>query len=320
MKKNLMALFILALVFVMTICSSRSFAAPFPTRPIELVSGYAPGSAQDTFVRMIHKAIIDNNLTNAVVNIVNKEGGSTATSLAYVNAHKGDGHYLLAGGVNFLTTPMLSDLGFDYNDFTHIAMMANDPVMICARADSGLKLLDDLRERELLSCGGAGIGNVLYVSAKNLGEKLGKEINYIPFQGTNDTIIALLGGDIDLGSINVSMAAEYIADGQFVCLAVLTEERLKVFADIPTAIEQGYDLSFSTFRGIAAPKDIPQEAIDFYVDLLTRVNESKTWQEEYLDLYNLAPTFLVGQECKDAYDYYYEVLRKSLVDVGLIKQ
>ena len=81
-------------------------------------------------------------------------------------------------------------------------------------------------------------------------------------------------------------------------LGVSTEKRLEGAPHIPTLKEQGINAVFRQFRSIAAPKDIPKEAVEYYEGLLKKLSENKTWQEKYIkenmlsaDFANSAGTF-----------------------------
>lgn len=93
-----------------------------PDRQIELVACYGAGGGHNILLRTMQKIIVDEKLSDATFNVVNKDGGSGAAGMAYVNGHKGDPHYLMCTTSSFTTTPLKTKLGFNYNDFTPIAL------------------------------------------------------------------------------------------------------------------------------------------------------------------------------------------------------
>ena len=92
------------------------------------------------------------------------------------------------------------------------------------------------------------------------------DIKSVIFDGGSSAIAALLGNNIDVTVQTPTDAAQYIESGDLRCVAVLAEERMtdELFADIPTAIEQGYDLTSECFQGVGAPKGLPDEVIAYY--------------------------------------------------------
>ena len=120
-------------------------AADFPTRGIEFVAGYGPGGGHDTMLRSMAKIIRETKLVDASINVVNKPGGAGATSLGYLNSHKGDGHYLMSATSSFITTPLTADVGLNYKDFTPIARLGIDPTLLVVPSSSDFKTLDDIK-------------------------------------------------------------------------------------------------------------------------------------------------------------------------------
>lgn len=169
--KRLSALFLaVAMIFALSACggspSSSAPAAPAPAsseaapaasaapaaeskawtpeRSIELVACYGAGGGHDILLRTMQKVIVNEKLSSASFNVVNKDGGSGAIGMSYVNGHKGDPHYLMCTTSSFTTTPLKTKLGFSYKDFTPIALLGLDPSIIVVRTDSGITNLDEL--------------------------------------------------------------------------------------------------------------------------------------------------------------------------------
>lgn len=289
-----------------------------PDRAIELVACYAAGGGHDILLRTMQKIIVDEKLSTATFNVVNKDGGSGAIGMSYVNGHAGDPHYLMCTTSSFTTTPLKTQLGFNYKDFTPIALLGLDPSIIVVRSDSGITNLDELLATPDVSLGGTGTGTVDHIITTKLAAAKDVEINYIPYNGDGEQVTALLGSQVTCICCNYNTVAEYINTGDFTCIATFTPDRLTANPDVPTAKEQGYDIEMSLYRGVCAAGNITEEEKQFYYDLMTKVNESDAWHKDYLEANGVEPYFLLGDDFAAYLDEVNEEFTKALTEAGLI--
>lgn len=289
-----------------------------PDRAIELVACYGAGGGHDILLRTMQKIIVDEKLSSANFNVVNKDGGSGAIGMAYVDGHAGDPHYLMCTTSSFTTTPLKTSLGFNYEDFTPIALMGLDPSIIVVRTDSGITNLDELLATPDVSLGGTGVGTVDHIITTKLNAAKGIEINYVPYNGDGEQVTALLGGQVTSICCNYNTVAEYIGTGDFTCIATFTPERLTANPDVATAVEQGYNIEMSLYRGVCAPAGITEEQKQFYIDLMTKVNETEAWHSQYLEANGVEPHFLTGDDFKAYLDEVNAEFTKAMTEAGLI--
>ena len=289
-----------------------------PDRAIELVACYGAGGGHDILLRTMQKIIVDEKLSSANFNVVNKDGGSGAIGMAYVDGHAGDPHYLMCTTSSFTTTPLKTSLGFSYEDFTPIALMGLDPSIIVVRTDSGITNLDELLATPDVSLGGTGVGTVDHIITTKLNAAKGIEINYVPYNGDGEQVTALLGNQVTSICCNYNTVAEYIGTGDFTCIATFTPERLTANPDVATAVEQGYNIEMSLYRGVCAPAGITEEQKQFYIDLMTKVNETEAWHSQYLEANGVEPHFLTGDDFKAYLDEVNAEFTKAMTEAGLI--
>lgn len=302
--------------------SGSSAASPavstFPQRPIELVACYGPGGGHDIMLRTALKVINAENLAHgAVMNVVNKEGGSGAVGMGYVNTHAGDDYYLMCVTSSFLTTPLSTNTGVTYKDFTPIACLGIDPSIIVVHKDSGITSMEQLLSAPR-TAGGTGTGSIDNIICNKLIDTSKQDINYIPYQGDGELVTALLGKQVDFICTNINSCSEYLSTGDFVGIGLATAERNEELPNIPTLIEQGYDINLGVFRGIAAPKGISEEAKQYYMGLFTELSETNSWNEQYLRANGVQKNLLLG----DDFGKYLETLNgeyeTAMKEMGLI--
>ncbi|MEQ9248183.1 MAG: tripartite tricarboxylate transporter substrate-binding protein, partial [Nitratireductor sp.] len=119
-------------------------AQEFPERGIEFVAGYGPGGGHDTMLRSMAKIMQEEGIIETPINVVNKPGGSSAVAMGYLNSRAGDGHYLMSVTSSHITTPLTSNIGLDFSDFTPIARLGIDPELLVVNAAGPYKSIDDL--------------------------------------------------------------------------------------------------------------------------------------------------------------------------------
>lgn len=298
--------------------STASTTGTFPERPIELVACYGPGGGHDIMLRTALKIINNENLADgAVMNVVNKEGGSGAVGMGYVNTHAGDDYYLMCVTSSFLTTPLSTNTGVTYKDFTPIACLGIDPSIIVVHKDSGITNMEQLLS-EPRTAGGTGTGTIDNIISNKLIKASNQDINYIPYQGDGELVTALLGKQVDFICTNVNSCSEYLSTGDFVGIGLATAERNEEFPDIPTLIEQGYDINLGVFRGIAAPKGISDEAKQYYMGLFTQLSDTNAWNEQYLRANGVQKNLLLGDDFANYLDTLNGEYESAMKEMGLI--
>ncbi len=298
--------------------AGSSAAAAFPQRPVELVACYGPGGGHDIMLRTALKIINNDKLANgAVMNVVNKEGGSGAVGMGYVNTHAGSDYYLMCVTSSFLTTPLSTSTGVTYKDFTPIACLGIDPSIIVVHKDSGITSMEQLLSAPR-TAGGTGTGSIDNIICNKLVDASKQDINYIPYQGDGELVTALLGKQVDFICTNVNSCGEYLETGDFIGIGLATAERNEMLPDVPTLIEQNYDINLGVFRGIAAPKGISEEAKQYYMDLFTQLSETSDWNEQYLRANGVQKNLLLGDDFAAYLDVLNTEYETSMKEMGLI--
>jgi putative tricarboxylic transport membrane protein len=295
-------------------------AADFPSRGLEFVAGYTPGGGHDIMLRTMAKIIQEGKIVAAPITVVNKPGGAGAVSLGYLNGHKGDGHFLMASTSSFITTPLTSNIGLNYKNFTPIARLGIDPELLLVNAQSNLKSLKDIAAAgKVLNVGGTGKGGIEQIVTVLFAKALGKKLNYIPFQSDGEVVTALLSNHVDFIVSNPGSAGEFIKTKQFVALAISTETRSQTLPDVPTFKEQGYDITLSLFRGVVAAGDIGAAEKKYLAEMVRKLSETEEWKKSYLEKNRVEPAFLGPDEYAAFLANMNEVYRTSLTELGIIK-
>jgi putative tricarboxylic transport membrane protein len=299
-----------------------------PQRNVEIVVPVVPGGTNDKLARAIERTLIGDKLVNTSVTVVHRAGGGNQIAYAYVSQHGGDPHYLLMGTTTLITAHAMGSSKMSFEEFTPIASIFNDYVVITVNAGSPLKSGRDLVARmkadaQSVSLGfSSSLGNHHHIIAglfmKNIGANP-RDLKTVIFKGSSEAITALLGNHIDMVSTGATNAAGHMAAGRLRVLGVSSGQRLPgAMASVPTWKEQGVDLVYGSWRSVVAPKGITVEQRTFWEAALRKVVESPEWKTE-LERNYWGDFFKTGAEFRKTIDSEYRAMKGVLVELGLAK-
>lgn len=213
------------------------------------------------------------------INVQNIDGGSGAVGYAELQSQSGNAQYLLATETALLALPLSGVVDWTYEDFTPIMKIADDFTLMVTRADAPYETCADVvdaakTERIVAGISGAtGLDNVVFTLTE---QQTGAEFDRVSFESGGELTAALLGEQIDIASLNPGEVIGQLESGDIKALCAYADERYEYeeLKDIPTASEQGIDVSFAQFRGVLAPGDISDSAKDFWVEQMEAAVET----------------------------------------------
>jgi tripartite-type tricarboxylate transporter receptor subunit TctC len=147
-------------------------------------------------------------------------------------------------------------------DFAAAALMVEAPLVLIARKDLPVK---DMKEfvayakanRERMQFGSAGTGSAIHLGCALMNMVTGLDIIHVPYRGANPAMQDLMSGRVDYLCDIISTAKPQIDGGTVKPIAILTRERSPVLPNVPTAIEQGFDVEAYTWNAFFLPKGTP---------------------------------------------------------------
>lgn len=296
---------------------ARAAAADdYPARPVELLVPYAVGGGTDAVARAFADAA-SKHFPKAIV-VVNKPGAAGSIGHQEGARAPADG-YKLTMVTPEISLALLQGIGkARYQDFTYVARLNMDPIVLIVRADSPWKTLEEFMAHakanpDVLPVGNSGKGATYHLAAVAMEQKTGLRFNNIPYVGAGPEITALLGGQIVAGFATTGEAGTWVKEGKLRLLAVMAPQRLKQFPDVPTFRERNIDLQLGTWRALAAPKGTPPEVIAKLEDLVKKVTQDKAYQDffarQYLGLVNESGMTLPA-ELEREYQFYGDIVAK----------
>jgi len=275
---------------------------PFPQKaPIEITVLFPAGSSADVTARLLADGM-SRQLGGAKVIVFNRPGAGGAIGYKYVGSQKPDGYSLVWNSNSISTTFHSGMLPFDYRAFDAVARVLVESPVIAVRGDARWKTLGELMadaksRAKGITVGNSGIGSHTHISAVALFKAADAEVVDVPF-GAAQVVPSLLGGQVDAVVQLPAALSGYVKSGQVRLLAALTSARDPAFADVPTAREQGFDVSLEAWRGIAAPKGTPRPAVAMLEAAIRKTTESAEFAQACEKL-GVRPAFMPAAEFGD---------------------
>lgn len=236
----------------------------WPARgPIKLAVQYPPGGLVDTVARLMAPHL-SQALGQAVV-IDNRAGAGGLIGTEYVSRQAADGYTLLVShaSVHIFATATRNTMPFDpVNDFTHMGLLVEAPMVLLVRPNSPYQTLGQYiaaARSKPVRFGTSGIGSANHLYGELLKmEGSAPQHDHVPYQGSAPAMQDLLGGQIDSVFDPVTTNVNQLKAGSLRALAVSTPSRLPALPNIPTFAELGFpSLTGSQWLGLSAPKNLP---------------------------------------------------------------
>ncbi len=289
--------------------------------PITIYVGQDPGGSTDLIARALAEEV--KNELDVAVTVENKPGANGALAAKELAGQNADGHTLMIynGSLAYIT-PLAVPEGEapDIADYEVVSGISQDDYVLVAAADSNLRTVDDLKGLgKSVKFGTTGVGTGGQLSQELLFAQAGIEATAVPFDGGSPTLTAVLGGQVDVGSIQLGEAVEQIEAGELTPIVTFASERVSYLPDTPTAIEAGYDAPVQQSRAVFAPKGTPTDVIYTLADAFGTAFGAEAYQKFNQDN-QLTPNEVDGEELRrqwtESLDSYRAVTEEHQIDLG----
>lgn len=332
MKRNIQfpilfqGLTIITAVLGLFLVASPAICGEYPSKPVELVVPSGAGGSTDLAARVL-ASVIPEYLGQPVV-VVNKKGGGGQLGLDYLHKSRHDGYTMMEVTIGPITIyPALHKKApYSYKDIRLIARTEVIPTVLVIRPDLGLKTIDEIaaaakKDPGKLSFAIASMGSVSELGMRSVMSVAGigsEDMIGIPFGGSADALAAVLGKHADMVFINVTPVIDHIKAGKLVAIGISTDKRQKSLPQVPTFAEIGYaDAAISGWKGVAAPKNVPDEVVNVWKDAIEKTVGSKVWKKFQGKLGSI-PAYLGPEEATKFAENQYNMFRKIAVDNNLL--
>jgi putative tricarboxylic transport membrane protein len=298
-----------------------------PSRPVTLIAPNAPGGTSDRTAREIQRIIQKHRLVEVPINVVNRPGGNGTLALNQLNSQPGDPHVLSITTSAVISNHITGLTGYNYTDFTPIALLLGDNYGINVRAGSPIQSARDLLERvkknpEAVSFGVSGVGGSNHTSLVAALKKSGVEMRRVKiasFAGGGQISMQLLGGHVEAINTGLSNMVDHLLQGKMRTLVISGPRRMSApFADVPTWKEVGVDVSLLGWRGILGAKGLAPAQIVYWDGVFRRLAQTEDWKTDLQNNY-WVNIYAGAAEARQWLDAEQVETRQLLTELGMAK-
>jgi len=255
---------LLAILTGLVVVPAAHAQATYPAaRPVEFVVLFPAGTSADVTARVLAEGMGRQLGTQIVV--VNRPGGGGAVGYKYAVQQAPDGHHLVWSSNAISTTYHTGTLPFDYKSFLPVARVQIETPLLFVRSEAPWRTLRDMLQQAkakpgTLTVGNSGFGSHTHLSSVWLFKAAGYQVVDVPFNAAQ-VVPSLLGGHVDAVVQLPGALAGLVKAGTVRALVAMSGARDPFFPDVPTARDQGMDISAELWRGVVVPKGTPPQII-----------------------------------------------------------
>jgi len=257
-----------ALIGLSALVALPALADSYPSKPVKIVVGAAPGGPNDMVARMLGEQL--SRSTGGSFVVENRGGGGGVIAATHVARSDPDGYTLLMGAVSThgITPSLYKNLEYDpIKDFTPISQVVTYPLVMVVNAGVPAQNLSEFidyakQNGSKVMRASSGNGSSMHLAGDMFNSAAGTELYHVPYKGSAPAVLALLANDVHVNFESIPLAFPYVQSGKLRALGVTGKSRISIMPDTPTISESlpGYEIS--GWFGLLAPKGTPQSIID----------------------------------------------------------
>jgi tripartite-type tricarboxylate transporter receptor subunit TctC len=276
--------------------SRVAWAQAYPTRPVRIIAGFAPGGGVDIIARLIGQWLSERLGQQFIVE--NRPGAATNIATEAVVRAPPDGYtLLLVNAANAFNATLYDKLNFNFiRDIAPVASVTRGPYVMVVHPSVPAKTVPEFiayakANPRKLNMASGGVGSPAHVAGELFKMMAGVDLVHVPYRGAGPGLTDLLAGQVQVYFPTTVASIAYIRAGRLRALAVTAATRAEVLPDIPTVGEfvPGYEAS--QWYGVGAPKATPAEIVE---KLNKEINASLADPKLQARLADLGGTVLVG--------------------------
>ncbi len=266
--KNIFALSLICSTFTWAAAQAQTTAPnAYPTKPVKIVVGFAPGGAADYVARTMSDSM--GKALGQPIIVENKAGAGSSIAAEAVSKAAPDGYtILIASPSSISVNPALNPkLGYSPKDLLPVTKITSSPLVIAANPNAGIGNLLELVAKAKKAPGTinyatSGNGSAPHLGAALFAQVTGIEMTHIPFRGGGPAIQSVVAGDTQLTFGTPPSVLPMIQAGRLKGLGVSTKERSALVPGMPGSIEAGVpDYAIEFWYGIFVPNGTPPAVI-----------------------------------------------------------
>ena len=294
---------------------------PDTNQTLDWTIAFGPGGGNDIMARTIVDILAKYDLYPGDISVENRAGGSGAVGWGYLFAQSGSGYGISTTSGSFVTTPLQADTPWQPADFTPVALLATDDLVLVVNGSSEIQDIGQFIEfakANPITIAGTGTVNVDFIVPTLFAQAAGFEFEYVSFNSMADQTTALLSSSVDAMVGNPGEILGLIDSGDLRALVYSGASTPDALAGVPTMGDVGHDIGVSMPRGLILAPDAPAEAQAFWIETMKRVVETPEWAA-YIENNTLTPTIVYGEDFRTFLNRTQNGFAEVLRSVGAIQ-
>src|SRR5262245_12529520 len=247
--------------------SQSAFALDYPTKPVRLIVGVAPGGSNDTVARLLAQALSE-RLGQPVV-VENRSGAGGNIALEAAISAPPDGHTLVfASLANVLSASFYDKAPVNFaRDIAPVASLTRGPLIMEVNPSFPATTIPEFiayakANPGKINMASAGIGNTTHLVGELFMMLTGTRFTHVPYRGGAPAVTDLIGGQVQLYFDGISGSLEHVRAGRLRALGVTTAQRADVLPNVPSIAEFVAGYEAGGWYGIGVPRNVPAEVVD----------------------------------------------------------
>jgi putative tricarboxylic transport membrane protein len=262
-------------------------AEGYPNRPVTLTAAAQPGSGFDVTARAMAETLQKEDVVDVPTPVQNRPGAAGVVWLTQmVGSFAGADDQLSVASLSVMSNQVRGRTPLGIKDITMLATIMEEPFIIVAPSSGSIQDLRGLVDTMKTDIGGvqvavgAGDDQIPVGLVAKIGGVDPSAIRFVTYGGGGgEQTTALLNGDADVAIGGVSEFQSQIEAGTLRGLGLVSDERLGgTMSEVPTSVEQGYNVTITNWRGIYGPPDMPDYAVKYWQDAIGEALETETWR------------------------------------------
>lgn len=294
----------------------------FPAKPITMIVPFSAGGSIDLVMRSMEN-VAKKHLGQPLI-IKNVPGGGSTIGWNELAGANPDGYTIGATSNNIILQPLYGSTRYHYpTALDPLVQVTTAPIVAVVLSERPIENIEDLVKFAKghpgeIKFGHQGIGVPSHVVAEMFAKAAGINIVQVPFDGGAETLANLLGGHIQLAFITTAVVRDYVESGKLRVLGVATRQRLTdpLLANIPTFKEQGFNVEFSHWFGIGAPKGLPVSVKNKLIEGFEPIIRDPKFKKN-MDELGMVVDYLGPQECREKWNIESIHLKKVIEELDI---
>ena len=302
--------------------ASASGSTDYPAETLEMAIPGGPGGGNDIMMRELAQILQSEDIYPERIDLSNRlQAGGGTTAWRDLHADAGNAYQMSSTSSSFVIAPILGLADWTYDDFTPIALLAQDDSLFVTNVGESMDTWDEWEAyaagRDKVTVGGVGATGADFVRQISLAEQAGYDVDYVPFDDDGKLINGLLSDSVDMIIASPGKIVGQIEAGTLSAVMWTGPSPLGDLPDVPTTADAGFDSLPGTPRGLLLPAEVDPAVVDWWQSAIEDATETDQWQE-YIEANSLTADVRYGDDFTEFLNETASDFERILDDQGML--